>query len=86
MPISCTDATAQGNAAYGRGPGPIVLDDVACVGTESNILSCPFDRDTSDCQHSEDAGVTCVTDRKCNKVTPLVMIATFMQSPPKYSY
>ena len=69
MLISCTDATAQGNAAYGRGTGPIILDDVACVGTETNILSCPYDPVTSDCQHSEDAGATCITDRKYNKVT-----------------
>lgn len=58
------DATAVTNAGFGQGSGPIVLDDVACVGTESNILQCPFDAITTDCRHSEDAGVRCVVDCK----------------------
>ena len=59
-----SDATALGQAFYGQGTGPILLDDVACVGTETNILSCPYDRNTGDCTHREDVGVQCVTDRK----------------------
>lgn len=58
------DATAFGLAFYGQGSGPIVLDDVACVGTETNILSCPFDNVTTDCTHREDAGVQCMEQRK----------------------
>ena len=53
------DATAVSNAFYGRGSGPIHLDDVACAGTETNILRCTYDPVTSDCGHSEDAGVQC---------------------------
>ena len=53
------DATAVGNAFYGRGSGPIHVDDVACTGTETNILRCRYDPVTSDCGHSEDAGVQC---------------------------
>ncbi len=59
-----SDATALGNAFFGQGTGPIVLDDVACLGTETNILSCPFDPVTTDCVHREDASVQCETDRK----------------------
>ncbi len=59
-----TDATALSNAAFGQGTGPILLDDVRCVGTETNILTCPYDRVTTDCQHREDAGVRCVADRE----------------------
>ena len=58
------DATALSNAFYGRGSGPIHLDDVACTGTETNILQCRYDPITSDCGHSEDAGVQCVITSK----------------------
>ena len=36
-----------------------MLDDVACTGTQTNILQCTFDANTADCGHSEDAGVQC---------------------------
>ena len=35
------------------------MDDVACTGTESNLIDCNFDNNTGDCSHSEDAGVRC---------------------------
>ena len=35
------------------------MDNVACAGTESRLIDCPFDRHTADCVHSEDAGVRC---------------------------
>ena len=57
------DATAVGQAGFGQGTGPILLDDVACNGTEVNILSCTYDSVTTDCSHREDAGVRCVEDR-----------------------
>ncbi len=41
------------------GTGPIYLDNVGCVGNETDILDCVFEGDTSDCGHSEDAGVEC---------------------------
>ena len=59
-----SDATALSNAFYGQGNGPILLDDVACTGTETNILTCQYDSVTSDCGHSEDAGVQCETISK----------------------
>ena len=58
------DASAVGNAFYGRGSGPIHLDDVACAGSETNVLQCTYDPVTSDCGHSEDAGVQCQIDSK----------------------
>ena len=58
------DATAISNAFYGQGSGPIHLDDVACSGSETNILQCTYDSVTSDCGHSEDAGVQCAIDSK----------------------
>ena len=52
------------NAFYGQGSGPIQLDDVACTGTETNVLLCRYDPVTSDCGHIEDAGVQCQVDSK----------------------
>ena len=60
-----SDATAYSNAFFGRGTGIIYLDNVACTGTEVNLTSCVADYDTSDCTHSEDAGVTC--QQECEK-------------------
>ena len=45
-------------AFFGRGTGPIVLDNVHCVGNESNILDCPYNF-RHNCFHSEDASVRC---------------------------
>ena len=55
------DAIAYSNAHYGQGTGPILLDNLACIGTEYNLTSCSYDSDTSDCGHYEDAGVHCNT-------------------------
>ena len=55
------DAIAYSNAHYGQGTGPILLDNLACTGTEYNLTSCSYDSDTSDCTHYEDAGVHCNT-------------------------
>ena len=53
---------------YSQGTGPIVLDDVHCVGTESRLVDCPYDSHTADCTHFQDAGICC--QRKCiNQVT-----------------
>ena len=48
------------SAFFGKGRGPIWLDNVACNGSESNILSCSHDDlGVENCVHSEDAGVRC---------------------------
>ncbi len=55
-----TGATAQCCAAYGQGTGSIVLDDLACTGTETSLFDCPHSGiGTHNCGHSEDVGVTC---------------------------
>jgi hypothetical protein len=53
-------AVAVSRAGFGQGPGPILLDDVQCVGTESTLLSCQNSGiGNHNCAHSEDAGVRC---------------------------
>ena len=52
-------ATAYSSAAFGRGSGPILIDNVACTGRENRLIDCTFDNHTGDCSHSEDAGVRC---------------------------
>ena len=51
-------------ARYGQGNGSILLDDVACLGSESSLFDCNFDPVTSDCSHREDAGVRCLDRSK----------------------
>ncbi|KAL3854704.1 hypothetical protein ACJMK2_013962 [Sinanodonta woodiana] len=51
-------AVAIGNANFGRGSGPILIDEAACVGTESTLAACMY-ASVSDCTHSEDVGVQC---------------------------
>ena len=55
-----TGAIARSRAFFGRGTGPILLDQVACTGTETRLVNCRSNPlGVHDCSHSEDAGVTC---------------------------
>ena len=48
-------------AHFGRGTGPIWLDNLRCSGSEARLLDCPRAR-VHNCYHAEDAGVRCNTD------------------------
>ena len=50
---------ALSNAAFGGGSGAILLDNVACTGSEESLVLCTYDPHTADCTHSEDASVRC---------------------------
>ena len=63
-----TGAVAYYNAYFGRGTGPILLDDLLCTGSEKRLIDCPrytsqgigtFDNCPNG--HGEDAGVKCAT-------------------------
>ncbi|CAC5401410.1 unnamed protein product [Mytilus coruscus] len=48
------------SAYFGQGHGSIALDELNCIGTETNILACQSNGlYHHDCEHKEDAGVAC---------------------------
>lgn len=48
--------------SYGPGSGTIWMDDVKCVGNETDIITCPhFGPRDHNCGHDEDVGVICQT-------------------------
>lgn len=58
---STTRATFKGGAAYGRGSGDIVLDNVICTGDECSIACCRHNGFRQhNCGHGEDVGVICL--------------------------
>ena len=51
---------AHREAHFGEGSGDILLDNLQCTGREASLLDCPHNGVyIHNCDHSEDAGVTC---------------------------
>lgn len=46
------------SARFGQGTGPILLNNVQCIGNETILADCPSSV-VSGCYHNEDAGVRC---------------------------
>uniref|UniRef100_A0A3B4GGY4 SRCR domain-containing protein n=1 Tax=Pundamilia nyererei TaxID=303518 RepID=A0A3B4GGY4_9CICH len=59
--VGCGEAiAARGEAYFGPGTGTILLDNLKCRGTERSLQSCShISWNVHNCDHSEDAGVTC---------------------------
>ncbi|KAJ8412378.1 hypothetical protein AAFF_G00127140 [Aldrovandia affinis] len=59
--IGCGEAThAQGEAFFGQGSGTILLDNLKCSGMEASLQECShIPWNIHNCDHSEDASVTC---------------------------
>ncbi|XP_046336685.2 scavenger receptor cysteine-rich domain-containing group B protein-like [Haliotis rufescens] len=54
------NAVHRGQAHYGQGSDPILLDNVQCVGNESFLSQCShLPWGTHNCRHHEDVGVLC---------------------------
>ena len=51
-------------SAFGGGDGGIWLNNVDCVGDETNILQCRFETNTMTCDHTRDAGVNCAPGKR----------------------
>ena len=54
--VSVSDSSRFGSGASTQN---ILLDDVACRGSESQLIDCNYDGHTADCSHSEDVGIVC---------------------------
>mmetsp|Transcript_28545 Transcript_28545/g.62834 ORF Transcript_28545/g.62834 Transcript_28545/m.62834 type:complete len:671 (-) Transcript_28545:1338-3350(-) len=69
-------AQAYGGARYGQNPAvPIMMDDVACRGTEGTLQSCPHIGPTAqNCAHSKDAGVACPSTAPPDPVSPTIRL------------
>uniref|UniRef100_A0A8C3A699 Soluble scavenger receptor cysteine-rich domain-containing protein SSC5D n=1 Tax=Cyclopterus lumpus TaxID=8103 RepID=A0A8C3A699_CYCLU len=63
--LGCGHAvTAPKSAHFGRGTGPIWLDNVECTGDESALTHCTHPGfGENNCGHSEDAGAVCLGKR-----------------------
>lgn len=49
-------------AGFGMATGPIMIDDLRCIGDEGSLISCPNGGiGTHDCTHAQDAGLRCAT-------------------------
>ncbi|CAB1353082.1 unnamed protein product [Coregonus sp. 'balchen'] len=59
--LGCGEAAAaRGEAFFGPGSGTILLDNLKCSGSEASLQECShISWEVHNCDHSEDAGVTC---------------------------
>ena len=72
------DAAGFSDAQYGRGRGPILLDNVECLGTEESLEECPhFGVGNHNCNHGEDAGVSCPTGESLIGISMLCVFLSF---------
>ncbi|XP_053426320.1 galectin-3-binding protein isoform X1 [Nycticebus coucang] len=63
---------ALGRAAFGKGTGPVMLDEVECAGTEPSLADCKsLGWLKSNCRHTQDAGVVCTNETRSSHTLDL---------------
>lgn len=63
--LGCGSAmSSPGSAHFGQGSGQIWMDDIKCSGSESTLTQCSHTT-KHNCNHGEDAGVVCLSGRRC---------------------
>ena len=62
--FSTVNPVPRVRAFFGAGTGQILLDNVHCSGTETRLEDCTALTTTHNCNHGEDAGVSCVAMRE----------------------
>ena len=51
------------DSSFGSSSGPIILDNVVCTGSESNLFECSHNEILqNNCEHSEDVAVICSSE------------------------
>lgn len=56
------------SAHFGQGKGRILMDNVDCLGNETDIATCEFNGwGQTNCNHGEDASVQCIKGLDNNK-------------------
>ena len=72
-------AQALSEAPFGEGSGDILLDDVACTGTESGLINCTHTSPADPiCTHRNDAGVRC--NRKLMRMLNSLYLCSVLQA------
>lgn len=61
MHIFRKTSKAFGGATYGQGSGPVWLDNVKCMGTETSIEECSHNSwGSHNCYHWKDVSISCL--------------------------
>ncbi|XP_025102835.1 scavenger receptor cysteine-rich type 1 protein M130-like isoform X2 [Pomacea canaliculata] len=70
LELNSTRSLAVRSSMYGQGSGTILLDDVRCEGSETDLLQCKHrELYTHNCKHDEDVGVICSDKREQVRLT-----------------
>ncbi|XP_042201728.1 deleted in malignant brain tumors 1 protein-like [Callorhinchus milii] len=63
--LNCGSAISVYNSSqYGEGTGPVWINNVQCVGTETHIWNCPYSTVASSSGSSSDVGVLCSDNKQ----------------------
>ena len=74
--LGYTSGTVLGSSMFGQNRQlDILLDDVACTGTEASLAGCTYSAGGSDCGHFEDLGVECSSALNSAACPPACLLA-----------